>query len=83
MIKVTLKGGVIKEYEAGVSVAEIAKDISMGLYKASCAATVNGEVCDLRTAITADAEVSILTFDDEQGKRAFWHTASHVLAPGC
>ena len=80
MIKVTLKDNVIKEYENGTTVAEIAKSLGMGLYKAACVARVNGEVCDLRTALDADAQVEILTFDDEEGKKAFRHTASHILA---
>ena len=80
MIKVTFKGGVVNEYESGISVAEIAKSISMGLYKAACACTVDGEVCDLRTTLDKDCEVNILTFDDEMGKKAFWHTTSHLMA---
>ncbi|MBR6618921.1 MAG: threonine--tRNA ligase [Clostridia bacterium] len=80
MINVTLKDNVIKEYENGTTVAEIAKSLGMGLYKAACVAKVNGEVCDLRTALDADAQVEILTFDDEEGKKAFRHTASHILA---
>ena len=52
----------------------------MGLYKAACVAKVNGELCDLRTALDADAQVEILTFDDEEGKKTFRHTASHILA---
>lgn len=80
MIKVTLKGGVVKEYEAGISVLEIAKDLGAGLYKAACAAKIGDKVVDLRTSVTEDCELAILTFDDEQGKKAFWHTASHVLA---
>lgn len=80
MIKVTLKGGVVNEYENGISVAEIAKSISMGLYKAACACTIDGEVMDLRTTLDKDCEVNILTFDDEMGKKAFWHTTSHVMA---
>ncbi len=80
MIQVTLKGGTVKEYERGVSVAEIAKDLGMGLYKSACAARVDGTVCDLRTALSTDCAVEILTFDDTDGKKAFWHTASHVLA---
>ncbi len=80
MIKVTLKGGVVNEYEKGISVAEIAKSISMGLYKAACACTIDGEVMDLRTTLDKDCKVNILTFDDEMGKKAFWHTTSHVMA---
>ncbi len=80
MINITLKDNVVKEYENGTTVAEIAKSLGMGLYKAACVAKVNGEVCDLRTALDADAQVEILTFDDEEGKKAFRHTASHILA---
>ncbi|MEG2080621.1 MAG: threonine--tRNA ligase, partial [Oscillospiraceae bacterium] len=58
----------------------IAKDIGMGLYKAACVGKINGKVCDLRTMVTSDSEVEILTFDDEDGKKAFRHTASHIMA---
>ena len=80
MLQIELKGGVVKEFESGITPAEIAKSIGMGLYKSVCAATVNGQVCDLRTPITENSKVELLTFDDEEGKRAFWHSASHVLA---
>ncbi len=80
MINVTLRDNVVKEYENGTTVADIAKSLGMGLYKAACVARVNGEVCDLRTALDADAQVEILTFDDEEGKKTFRHTASHILA---
>ena len=79
MIKVDLKGSE-KEFESGVSVAEVAKSIDMGLYKSACAAKVNGEVCDLRTVLNEDCKVEILTFDDKEGKKAYWHTASHIMA---
>lgn len=79
MIKVDLKGSE-KEFENGVSVAEVAKSIGMGLYKSACAAKVNGEVCDLRTVLNEDCKVEILTFDDKEGKKAYWHTASHIMA---
>ena len=79
MIKVDLKGNV-KEMEAGVTAAEVAKSIGMGLYKSACAARIDGEVCDLRTPLTKDCSLEILTFDDPDGKHAFWHTAAHVMA---
>ena len=79
MIKVDLKGNV-KELEAGVTAAEVAKSIGMGLYKSACAARIDGEVCDLRTLLTKDCSLEILTFDDPDGKHAFWHTAAHVMA---
>ncbi len=78
-INVTLKGEV-KEFESGISVAEIARSIGMGLYKASCAARIGGKIVDLRTPVTQDCEVEILTFDDPDGKQAYWHTTSHVMA---
>lgn len=80
MINVTLKGGEIRQVEAGTSVADIAKSIGMGLYKSACAASIDGKVVDLRTPVTADCALEILTFNDEEGKKTFWHTASHMLA---
>lgn len=80
MINVELKGGVIKEFDNGITPAEIAKSIGAGLYKSVCCARIDGEVCDLRTEINSDCKVELLTFDDPDGKKAFWHTASHILA---
>ena len=80
MINITLKGGAVKQYEAPVTAAEVAKELGAGLYKAACACKVDGTVCDLRTVLDRDCELSILTFDDPEGKKAFWHTASHILA---
>lgn len=80
MINVELKGGTVKEFESGVTPAEIAKSIGMGLYKSVCCARVDGNVVDLRTPITKDCRVDLLTFDEPDGKKAFWHTASHILA---
>lgn len=80
MVKVTLKDNVIKEYESGTTVAEIAKSIGMGLYKSACGGRIDGEYCDLRTPVTADCSLEIVTFDDLDGKKTFWHTASHIMA---
>ena len=80
MIKITLKDGSIKEIESASSVFDIAKEISQGLAKAACAAKIDGEVKDLRTIIDSDCTLEILTFDDEDGRKAFRHTASHILA---
>ncbi|MCR4925035.1 MAG: threonine--tRNA ligase [Clostridiales bacterium] len=80
MIKVTLKDGVVKEYENGTTAAEVAKSLGMGLYKAACVCQINGITKDLRTPLTEDCELSILTFETNEGKHAFWHTASHILA---
>ena len=80
MVKVTLKGGAVKEYDDNVTVAEIAKSLGGGLYKAACAGKLNGRVVDLRTPVTEDSEVELLTFDSQEGKRAYWHTTSHIMA---
>ena len=79
MVKIDLKGQV-KEFESGITAAEVAKSIGMGLYKSACAARIDGEVCDLRTPIDHDCALEILTFDSEEGKHAYWHTTSHILA---
>ena len=79
-MKITLKGGEIREFENGISVADIAKEISMGLFRNACSCRINGEVKDLRTVVDEDCTLEILTFDDEDGKRTFNHTASHIMA---
>ncbi|MBE5961695.1 MAG: threonine--tRNA ligase [Lachnospiraceae bacterium] len=79
-MKITLKDGSVKEYASAMSVIDIAKDISEGLARMACAGEVNGKVVDLRTVVDSDCELSILTFNDEEGKAAYRHTASHVLA---
>lgn len=80
MIKVTLKDGSVREFENALSAADITKEISMGLYRNACACKINGETKDLRTVVDSDCEFEVLTFDDEDGKYAFRHTASHILA---
>ncbi len=80
MVKIELKGGVVKEFDSGITAAEVAKSLGMGLYKAACVCRIDGEVKDLRTAINEDCKLEILTFDEEDGKRALRHTASHILA---
>ena len=77
---ITLKDGSQKEYSGSMSVIDIAKDISEGLARVACAGEVDGEVVDLRTVIDRDCSLSILTFDDEGGRGALRHTASHILA---
>ena len=80
MIKVTLKDGSVKEFPAGISAYEAAKEISMGLARNACAAKINGKNADLRDTLNEDCELEILTFDDEYGKWTFRHTASHIMA---
>ncbi|MDD6728081.1 MAG: threonine--tRNA ligase [Eubacteriales bacterium] len=79
-MKITLKDGSVKEYSSPMTAADITKDISMGLYRNACSCTVNGKVCDLRTVIDSDCEFAVLTFDDEDGRKTFNHTASHIMA---
>lgn len=79
-MKITLKDGVVKEFDSAISVYDIAKSISEGLARNACAGIVDGETKDLRFVVDKDAEVSICTFDDEVGKEAFRHTASHMMA---
>lgn len=79
-MNITLKGGVVREFADNMTAAEIAKEISMGLYKSACVCRIDGEIADLRTPINKDCELEILTFDSEDGKHAFWHTASHIMA---
>ena len=79
MVKIDLKGQV-KEFDQGVTAAEVAKSIGMGLYKSACAAKIDGTVCDLRTPIEKDCSLEILTFDTAEGKHAYWHTTSHIMA---
>ena len=78
MIKVTLGNGEIKEFDAPLSAFDAAREL--GEAKTACAAEIDGKVCDLRTTLTDGCTVKFLTFEDEQGQRAFNHTASHVLA---
>lgn len=80
MVKVELKDGSKIEVEEGKSILEIAKQISEGLARNSLAGRVDGEVKDLRTPINKDCKLEILTFDDEDGKMAYWHTTSHIMA---
>jgi len=81
MVKVTLKDDVVKEFENGIMAMDVAKELGMGLFKAACLCKINGEYQDLRTPITEDCTLEILTFeDDEEAKKTFRHTASHILA---
>ncbi|WP_346934636.1 threonine--tRNA ligase [Clostridium sp.] len=80
MIKITLKDGFIKELEKEMSIIEIAKSISEGLARVATAGTVNGKTVDLRYIVKEDCELNILTFNDDEGRRAFRHTAAHILS---
>lgn len=80
MPNITLKDGSIRAVEPGATALALAKELGAGLYKAVCAARVNGKVVDLRTELQDGDTVELLTFDDPDGKKAFNHTASHILA---
>ncbi len=77
---ITLSDGKQVEVESGISVLDVAKQISQGLARNACAADLDGELTDLRAPITKDCSLKILTFDDEGGRWAFRHTAAHILA---
>ncbi len=82
MIKVTLKDNTVIEVEKGTSIIEVAKKISEGLARNATAGEVNGKIEDLRFNLTEDCNLVIHTFQDEdiEGKKAYWHTTSHIMA---
>ncbi|MBQ3077715.1 MAG: threonine--tRNA ligase [Clostridia bacterium] len=80
MLNITLKDGSVLQLEAGKTVLEAAKAISAGLAREACVAKVNGEIADLRTPLTEDCTLELFPFDSAEGKHAFWHTGSHILA---
>ena len=81
MIKVTLKDNSIKEVNEGIMIIELAKEISEGLARVATCGRVDGKIVDLRYKLEKDASVEILTFEsDLEGKKAYWHTTSHIMA---
>lgn len=80
MIKIKLKDGSIKEYEKGTTVMQIVESISQGLAREAAAADLDGKLVDLSTPVEKDSSLNILKFDDDEGKKAYRHTASHILA---
>lgn len=80
MIHVTLKGDVVKQFEENTAIIEVARSLGAGLAKAACCGRVDGEVADLRSPLTRECRLEICTFDDPDGKKAFWHSSSHILA---
>ena len=80
MIKIELKDGSKREAKEGISILEFAKEISEGLARNAMAGRVNGKVEDLRFKLEKDCKLEILTFDDLDGKKAYWHTTSHIMA---
>ena len=79
-MKITLKDGSVKEYDSAKSIYEIALDISEGLARNACAGEVNGEIKDLRTELSEDCELNIVTNNTPEGLRVIRHTCSHVMA---
>ena len=80
MIKLTLKDGSILEVEDGSSCLDAAKKISEGLARNMACAKLDGEIVDLRTELKKDCAFEVVTLDDEEGMKVFWHSSSHVLA---
>ncbi|MEN9598977.1 MAG: threonine--tRNA ligase [Bacteroidota bacterium] len=80
MIQVSFPDGAVREYENGVSALDIAKSISEGLARKVLVASVNGVVVDATRAITENAAVKFLTWDDAEGKNTFWHSTAHLMA---
>lgn len=80
MVKITLKDGSVKEYNCGVTIKDVASDISEGLLRVALAGELNGKVRDLKSSINEDSTLNILTFEDEGGRLAYRHTTSHIMA---
>ncbi|SHI32980.1 threonyl-tRNA synthetase [Mesonia phycicola] len=80
MIKITLPDGSIKEFESGTTVLDVAKSISEGLARNVISAKFNGTTVETKTALTTDGSLVLFTWRDDEGKKAFWHSSSHVLA---
>ncbi|MFR9524225.1 MAG: threonine--tRNA ligase [Rikenellaceae bacterium] len=80
MIKVTFPDGASSEFEAGTTAFQVAESISPRLAADCLAASINGEVVDMTRAIDNDASIKFFKWDDQEGKHAFWHTSSHLLA---
>ncbi len=80
MIRVTLPDGAVREVPSGSSPMDLAREISHGLAKKVLAALINGEIREASTPLTQDVTLRLLTWDDAEGKSAFWHSSAHVLA---
>lgn len=80
MIKITLPDGTVKDYEKGVSVLDVTKDISEGLARVAMGAVVNGDTKGLQEPIEEDSDFRVVKFEDKEGKQIFWHTSSHIMA---
>lgn len=80
MLKITLPDGSIREFEGAVTPMDVAKSISDGLARNTISAIVNGKQVEVTTPVTEDSTVQLLTWNDDMGKKAFWHSSAHLLA---
>ncbi len=80
MIQITLPDNTVREYREGITAMEVAQDISAGLARNVLAAQVGDEVWDANRPITEDASIQLLTWRDEKGKAAMWHSSAHLMA---
>src|ERR1700749_3978435 len=80
MINITLPDGSVREYDKGISSAQIATSISEGLARNVLAAEVNGEIWDASRPIEHDSTVKLLTWNDAKAKATFWHSSAHLMA---
>lgn len=80
MVKIKFPDGSVQEFESGINGLEIAKSISPKLAKEVLSIGVNGEIWDLTRPIDKDAEIKLFTWEDEEGKHAFWHSSAHLMA---
>src|SRR5690606_5768332 len=80
MIKITLPDGSVKEFASGVTPHEVALSISEGLARNVISASFNGTTIETATPLTTDGSLTLYTWNDAEGKKAFWHSSSHVLA---
>ncbi|HEX7757487.1 MAG TPA: TGS domain-containing protein, partial [Niabella sp.] len=80
MITITFPDGAKRAYESGVTALDIAKSISEGLARKVIAATIDGEIWDATRPISKDSDVVLLTWNDADGKKAFWHSTAHLMA---
>ncbi|MEN9547549.1 MAG: hypothetical protein RIR12_140 [Bacteroidota bacterium] len=80
MINITLPDGSVRQYESGASAMDVAKSISEGLARKVLAASINGQVVDANLAITSDASLRLLTWNDTDGQLTFWHSSAHLMA---
>lgn len=80
MIKITLPDNSVREFEGATTPLDVAKSISEGLARNTISAVVNGTQVEITTPITTDSTVQLLTWNDDLGKKAFWHSSAHLLA---